>query len=352
MDKKEYKPLIIPKLKWNKKELSNTYGELTAEPLEPGFGMTLGNAIRRILLGGVEGSAITSVIIKGVNNEFSSVAGVIEDTMQIILNIKEIVVRNKDGIPGKMHLNFKGEGTVYVSDIETDDHLELVNPDHVIAHVGPDSELDITFFVESGRGYQRAQWPMDKSLQEDNRIYIDAMFSPIKKVVFDIEKTRVGDEIDYDKLILKVWTDGSENPIDVLHYGVSVLRTQLEHFMTSSEIPFNEISVVLDDEQEQEPIQLDELGLKGLPVDLLLKAIDELELSVRAHNCLKNAGIKRILDLVNLSDEESLKIKNFGRKSLNEVKDSMKAFGLSFGMNIKESDLKKVLKTREKEDKA
>ncbi len=352
MDKKEYKPLIIPKLKWNKKELSNTFGELTAEPLEPGFGMTLGSAIRRILLGGVEGSAITSVIIKGVNNEFSSVAGVIEDTMQIILNIKEIVVRNKEGIPGKMHLHFKGEGAARVADIKTDDHIELVNPDHVIAHVGPDGELDITFFVESGRGYQRAQWPLDKSLQEDDRIYLDAMFSPIKKVIFDLEKARVGDEIDYDKLILKIWTDGSENPLDVLHYGVSVLRSQLDHFMTSSEIPFNEISVVPQDEEEKEPIQLDELGLKGVPVDLLLKPIDELELSVRAHNCLKNAGIKRILDLVNLSDEDSLKIKNFGRKSLNEVKDSMKAFGLSFGMNIKESDLKKVLKAREKEDKA
>lgn len=350
MDKKEYKPLIIPKLKWNKKELSNTFGELTAEPLEPGFGMTLGTAIRRILLGGVEGSAITSVIIKGVNNEFSSVAGVIEDTMQIILNIKEIVVRNKDGIPGKMHLRFKGEGTARVADIKADEHLELVNPEHVIAQVGPDGELDITFFVESGRGYQRAQWPQDKSLQEDNRIHLDAMFSPIKKVVFDLEKARVGDEIDYDKLILKIWTDGSENPLDVLHYGVSVLRTQLEHFMASSEIPFNEISAVPQDEEEKEPIQLDELGLKGVPVDLLLKPIDELELSVRAHNCLKNAGIKRILDLVNLSDEDSLKIKNFGRKSLNEVKDSMKAFGLSFGMNIKESDLKKVLKAREKED--
>ncbi len=350
MSKKEYKPLTIPKLKWNKKELSNTFGELVAQPLEPGFGTTLGNAIRRVLLGGVEGSAITSVIIKGVNNEFSSVPGIAEDTMQIMLNIKEIVVRNKDGIPGKMHLNFKGEGVVRVSDIVPDDHLELINSDHVIAHVGPDGELDITFFVESGRGYQRAQWPTDRALQEDNRIYLDAMFSPIRKVVFEVEKTRVGDEIDYDKLVLKIHTDGSENPLDVLHYAVSVLRTQLEHFLISAEIPFNEISVVPEQEEEKEPVQLDELGLKGVPVELLLKPIDELELSVRAHNCLKNAGIKRILDLVNLSDEDSLKIKNFGRKSLNEVKDSMKSFGLSFGMNIKESDLLKVLNAKEKDE--
>ncbi len=350
MDKKEYKPLTIPKLKWNKKELSNTFGELTAQPLEPGFGTTLGNAMRRVLLGGVEGSAITSVIIKGVNNEFSSVPGVIEDTMQIMLNIKEIVVHNKEGIPGKMQLHVKGEGVARVSDIVAEDHFELVNLDHIIAHVGPDTELDITFFVESGRGYQRAQWPTDKALQEDSRIYLDAMFSPIRKVIFEVEKTRVGDEIDYDKLVLKISTDGSENPLDVLHYATSVLRTQLEHFLVSSEIPFNEISAMPEDEEEKEPIELDELGLKGVPVELLLKPIDELELSVRAHNCLKNAGIKRILDLVNLSDEDSLKIKNFGRKSLNEVKDSMRAFGLAFGMDIKESDLLKVLNAREKEE--
>jgi DNA-directed RNA polymerase subunit alpha len=351
MDKKEYRPLIIPKLSWNKKELSQTRGEIVAQPLEPGFGVTLGNAIRRILLGGVEGSAVTSVVIKGVNNEFSSIPGVVQDTMQVILNIKEVVVRNKEGIPGKMHLSFKGEGIARVADIKADAHLELVNPDHVIAHVGPDGELDITFYVESGRGYQRAQWPAGKALQEDDRIYLDAMFSPIRKVFFEVEKTRVGEEIDYDKLILNIFTDGSENPVDVLNYAVSVLRTQLEHFLTSTEIPFNAISAVPEEVAKAEPVHLDELGLKGVPVDLLLKPIDELELSVRAHNCLKNAGIKRILDLVNLSDEESLKIKNFGRKSLNEVKDSMKSFGLSFGMNIKESDIKRVLQTFEADEK-
>jgi DNA-directed RNA polymerase subunit alpha len=349
---KEYQSLIIPKLKWNKKELSNTFGELTVEPLEQGFGMTLGNAVRRVVLGGVEGSAITSVIIKGVNNEFSSVPGVMEDTMQLVLNIKEIVIRNKQGTPGTMHLSFKGEGIARVSDIKADAHLELVNPDHVLAHVGKDGELDITFFVESGRGYQRALWPADKALQEDSRIYLDAMFSPVKTVTFDVEKTRIGEDIDYDKLIIKITTNGAENPIDVLHYGVSVLRTQLEHFLTTAEIPFNQISDVPEKETVQDHAEGDEPGAKGLPVELLLKPIDELELSVRAHNCLKNAGIKRVLDLVNLSSEESLKIKNFGRKSLNEVQDSMKSFGLSFGMNIKESDLKKMLRAKDKEDKA
>ncbi|MFZ5954109.1 MAG: DNA-directed RNA polymerase subunit alpha [Candidatus Dependentiae bacterium] len=345
MEKKQFKPLIVPKISWNKKELTNTFGELIAQPLEPGFGITLGNALRRILLGGVEGSAVTSVIIKGVNNEFASVHGVEEDTMQLVLNIKNIIVRNKSGLPGKMHLLVKGEGVARVADIKADDHLELVNTDHVLAHIASDGELDIEFFVEPGRGYKAAQWPADKALQEDNRIYIDAMFSPVRKVMFDVEKTRVGKDIDYDKLILRITTDGSENPLDVLHYAVSVLRNQLEHFMHSAEIPFNEISALPDEEKKKEPTETDSLG--GVSVELLAKPVEELELSVRAHNCLINAGIKRIIDLVNLNEDEVLKIKNFGRKSLNEVKDSMKELGLTFGMNIKEAQLKKVLKTEE-----
>ena len=350
MEKKEYRPLTIPKLTWNKKELTQTYGELVAQPLEPGFGITLGNALRRILYAGVEGSAVTSVIIKGVNNEFSALPGVEEDAMQLILNIKNIVLRNKDGKPGTMRLTVKGPAVAKVADIKTDEHLEVVNKEHVLAHVSEQGELDIEFFVEAGRGYKPAQWPADKALQEDGRIYIDAMFSPIRKIMFDVEKTRVGKDIDYDKLTFRIHTDGSENPLDVLHYAVSVLRTQLEHFLASAEIPFNQISAAPEEEVAGEPVELEQLGVKGLSPELLLKPIEELELSVRAHNCLINAGIKRILDLVNLSEDEALKIKNFGRKSLSEVKESMKAFGLSFGMNIKESQLKKVIKEQQPEE--
>lgn len=347
MDKKEYKPLTIPRLNWNKKALTDTFGELVAQPLEPGFGITLGNALRRILLGGIEGSAVTAVVIKGVNNEFSALPGVEQDVMNILLNIKQIIVRNKEGRAGTMRLKVSGPAAARVADIQADSHLELVNLDHEIAYVADGGELDIEFFVEPGRGYQKAQWPLDQALQEDGRIYLDAMFSPIRKVTFDVEKTRVGEAIDYDKLTLKINTDGSENPVDVVHYSVSVLRTQLEHFLASAEIPFNEISAAPEEEEEQAPVVLDGLGLKGVPVDLLLKPIDELELSVRAHNCLINADIKRIIDLVNIPDDEALKIKNFGRKSLNEVKDSLKAFGLSFGMDIKEDDLKRLLKSSE-----
>ena len=193
---REYKPLIIPQLKWERKTLSETCGELVVQPLEPGFGITIGNSLRRILLSGVEGSAITSLIIKGVNNEFSAIPGVIEDAMQIVLNIKNIVIRNKEGRPGKMRVTKKGEGPVCVADIIADDHLELINKDYVIAHVTFDGELDIEFVVEPGRGYQPAHWPVDKPYQEDGRIYLDAMFSPIRKVMFDVEKTRVGEAID------------------------------------------------------------------------------------------------------------------------------------------------------------
>jgi DNA-directed RNA polymerase subunit alpha len=346
MDKKEFKSLTIPQLSWNKKTLSDTLGELVAQPLEPGFGITLGNALRRILLASVEGSAVTSVVIKGVNNEFSSLKGIVEDTMQVMLNIKGIVIRNKEGKPGKMSLKMTGQAVATVADIQADSHIELINPEHVIAHVAQGGVLDIEFFVEPGRGYKPAQWPADKALQEDNRIYLDAMFSPIRKVMFDVEKTRVGKEIDYDKLTLKITTDGSENPVDVMHYATSVLRTQLEHFLTSAEIPFNQISASPEVDREA-PVALETLGLKGIPVDLLLKPIDELELSVRAHNCLINAGVKRVIDLVNLSEDEGLKIKNFGRKSLTEVKEAMKAFGLFFGMNIKENDVRKLLKEKE-----
>ncbi len=341
--KREYKPLIIPQLKWEKKTFSQTCGELVVQPLEPGFGITIGNALRRILLGGVEGSAVTSVIIKGVNNEFSAITGVVEDAMQVILNIKNIVIRNTEGKSGTMRLTKKGEGPATVADIIADDHLELINKDYVIAHIAFDGELDIEFFVDSGRGYQAAQWPMEKSYQEDGRIYLDAMFSPIRKVMFDIEKTRVGEAIDYDKLILRIHTNGSENPVDVLHYAVSVLRTQLEHFLESVEIPFNEISQVTEEKVEKVTSKSNDSILKGVPVELLLKPIEELELSVRAHNCLLNAGINRVIDLVNVAEDDALKIKNFGRKSLNEVKESMKAFGLSFGMNINEENVKKML---------
>lgn len=344
--KLEYKPLTIPQIKWERKTLREDYGELVAQPLEPGFGMTLGNALRRVLLAAVEGSAVTSVIIKGINNEFSSLPGVTEDVMQILLNIKEIIIKNKEGKPGKMRLHVTGEAVVRVADIQADEHLELINKDHVLAHIAKAGELDIEFFVESGRGYLPAQWPIGTALQEDDRVYLDAMFSPVTKVYFDVEKTRVGKSIDYDKLTLKVHTNGAENPAYVMHYAVSVLRTQLEHFLIEPEIAFNQISQVDEEQGEDKSDMTSGLSLEGIPVELLLKPVEELELSARAHNCLVSAGKKRIVDLINLTEDELLKVKNFGRKSLREVKDALKSSGLTLGMTIKDEDIKKLLASK------
>ncbi|MGB8468204.1 MAG: DNA-directed RNA polymerase subunit alpha [Candidatus Babeliales bacterium] len=344
MNKRTYRPLTIPRLVWNKSTLTERSGEVEVYPLEPGFGITIGNAVRRVLLGGVEGSAVTAVIIKGVNNEFTSLSGVEEDTMQLLLNIKQIVVRNIQGEPGVMKLSVNTAGEVTAGAITGDKHLEIVNKEHVIAHVAAQGELEITFFVETGRGYFPAQWPEGKPLQEDGKIFIDAMFSPVHQVSFDVQKTRVGKEIDYDKLILNISTDGSDTPVAVLNYAVSVLRTQLEHLLTTQEIPFNQISAVPEEVKKEREITPLDLGLKGVSPDFLLKPIDELELSVRAHNCLISAGKKRILDLVNLTEDDMLQIKNLGRKSLTEIKESLKAFGLSLGMNIDEADIKKLVK--------
>lgn len=347
MDKREYKPLTIPRVEWNKKTLSNKFGEVVAQPLEPGLGTTFGSAIRRVLLGAIEGAAVTSVIVKGVNNEFSVIPGIVEDTMQLLLNIKQIVVSSKTGQSGTMRLHVTGEKTVTVADIETDEHLELINPEHVLAHVSIDGDLDIQFFVTTGRGYQQAQWPADKPYQEDDRIYLDAMFAPVRNVIFLVEKTRVGKDIDYDKLTLQIQTDGSETPIDVFNYAVSVIRTQLEHFLVAEEIPFNDIVVIPVNEKETKQPALDQLGLSRAAIELLLKPIDELELSVRSHNCLLQAGIKRVIELVNVSEDDALKIKNFGRKSLNEVRDNMGSYGLYFGMNIDEKEVEQLLQAQE-----
>lgn len=264
---REYQSLTIPKISWTTKTLKNFFGELVAQPLEPGFGITLGNALRRILLGGVEGSAVTAVIIKGVNNEFSVLPGVEEDAMQVVLNIKQIVIKNKTGKPGKMKLSVQGKSVATVANIVADEHLELVNLDHVIANVSQGGSLDIEFFVESGRGYQAAKWPIGQALQEDDKIYIDATFSPVRQVTFEVEKTRVGRDIDFDKLILQIHTDASETPVDVLHYAVSVLRTQLEHFLIATEIPFNEISVHPVEEKKRSHLSLLNLVLKAFQLN-------------------------------------------------------------------------------------
>jgi len=347
MQEKLYKSLILPKLSWQGKS-SSTFGELVVEPLEAGYGVTLGNALRRVMLSSIEGAAVTSIVIEGVNNEFCSMPGVMEDVLQIVLNVKQIVVVNSTGETGKMKVVKKGPGPVRAGDIVCDEHMEVVNKDHVIANLAVDGKLDIEFFVEMGRGYVPAQWPYGKALQQDGRIYVDALFSPVQRVEYRVEKTRVGEAIDYDKLYMSITTNGAVTPPEVVHYATSVLRTQFEHFLSAKEIPFNDISLQVQSQGAQAGDAYKN-PTKGLPVDLFLRPIDELEFSVRAHNCLVGAGIKRVIDLVNLSDDDILKIKNFGRKSLREVKEILHAFNLNLGMNVKELDLKRLIKEQENE---
>ncbi len=347
MLKSTYKPLILPKLGWDKSSMTNVFGRLVAQPLEPGFGITLGNALRRSLLGAIEGSAVTSIIVKGVNNEFATLPGVVEDVMQMILNIKQIVIKNKDNSSGSMKLLITAgnqETAIKVADIVADEQLELVNKDHILFHLAANASIDIEFFVESGRGYQLAQWPVGVTLEKNGHIYLDAMFSPVRNVAMTVEKTRVGKDIDYDKLILDITTNGAETPVDVVNYAVSILRTQLEIFLMDDEIPFNEISVPAEQKTSLFEEEIADEELKDLPLEVLLKSIDELELSARAHNCLANANIGRVIDLVNVSEDDSLRIKNFGRKSLDEVKDVLRSLGLRFGMNLKEEAILKALK--------
>jgi len=343
-----YKPLTLPTLGWDKKTMSSTFGKLVAQPLESGFGVTLGNALRRSLLGSIEGSAVTAVIIKGVNNEFATIPGVVEDAMQLILNIKQLVIKNKENMPATMKLSVSGSQKEIVTgaDIVMDSHIEIVNKDHVIAHLANDGQLDIEFFVESGRGYQLAQWPVGTALTEDGRMYLDAMFSPVRNVSIYVEKTRVGKDIDYDKLTVEISTNGAETPVDVLNYAVSVLRTQFENFLVDKEIPFNDISTGSEEISTVASEDTDDSSLQEISIESLFKSIDELELSARAHNCLANANITRVLDLVNLSEDESLRIKNFGKKSLDEVKEVLKSMNLRFGMHIKEEVALKALKRK------
>ncbi len=351
MIKKKYQPLITPSVQWTNQTLTNTFGECVAQPLESGFGVTFGNALRRVLLGGIEGCAVTSVIINGVNNEFSSLHGVVEDTLNILLNIKQLVIKNTSGLPGVMRLDVSTSGPVTAASITTDEHLQIINKDLVIATLAQDGHLVIDFFVECGRGYKAAAWTIDKPLQEDGRIYIDATFAPVRNVTFEVQKTRIGKDIDYDKLVLSITTDGTESPVEVLTYAVSVIRNQCASFLYNEEVafPLHSAQAALVRESSlkstshgaamtEAPLMQND-NLSHIPADLFLKPIDVLGLPARAHNCLASSGVHRVIDLVNMTEHQVVNIKNFGKKSYDDLVQIMKEFGLSFDMHINEKKL-------------
>ncbi len=331
---RNWRELIKPKrLEIETNGRPDTYAKFVCEPLERGFGTTLGNAIRRVLLSSLQGAAITSVKIDGVLHEFSTVPGVIEDVTDIILNLKE--VRFKMHGEGTRHLLIEklGEGAVTAGDIRGDAHVEVLNPDLHVCTLAKDAKLRMELVIKQGKGYV----PADRNMEENQPIGmvpIDAIFSPVRKVSYVVTQARVGQITDYDKLTMEIWTDGSIKPEDALAYAAKIMKDQVSIF-----INFEEEAEVTEEEIRLEPEYNENL----------FRSVDELELSVRSANCLKNADIRYIGELVQKTESEMLKTKNFGRKSLNEIKEILTEMGLSLGMKIENFPGREEIEERRKE---
>jgi DNA-directed RNA polymerase subunit alpha len=291
---------------------------LVAEPLERGFGVTLGNALRRVLLSSLQGAAVTSVQIDGVVHEFSSIEGVREDVVDIILNIKQLALRMHAEGPKRMVLRASGGGPVTGGMIDVPADIEVLNPDHVICTLDEGASVRMEFTVQTGKGYVAAEMnrPEDAPI---GLIAVDALYSPVKRVAYRVEPTRQGQSLDYDKLIMEVETNGAVSPVDAVAYAARILQDQLQIFIT-----FEEPKKKVEGEAKPE-----------LPFNpALLKKVDELELSVRSANCLKNDNIVYIGDLIQKTEAEMLRTPNFGRKSLNEIKEVLASMGLHLGMDV------------------
>ncbi|MFZ5875109.1 MAG: DNA-directed RNA polymerase subunit alpha [Nitrospirota bacterium] len=309
------------KLECDKESLTDTYGKFTAEPFERGFGTTIGNGLRRVLLSSIVGAAVTSIKIEGVLHEFSTIPGVKEDVTDVVLNLKRLRVKLHGDKPKVITINKKGPGDLTGEDIITDADVEILTPDTHIATLDKDAHVKVELTVKHGRGYV----PADRNKEEGmaiGTIPIDAIFTPVKAVNFTVEPARVGRITDYDRLVMEVSTDGSITPEDALAHAAKIVKDHMQIFINFDE--GDEVAMPVTEEARQD------LNRN------LFRGVNELELSVRAANCLKNANIKTIADLVQKTEHEMLKTKNFGRKSLNEIKDLLHDMGLSFGMNIKD----------------
>jgi DNA-directed RNA polymerase subunit alpha len=319
---KSWKDLIRPKrLEVEKETLTPFYGKFTAEPFERGLGITIGNSLRRILLSSLQGAAITSVKIDGVLHEFLTIPGTKEDMTEIILNLKEVRLKLHTEGPKTIRVKAEGPKVLKAGDIITGDAVEILNPDHYIATLSRDGKLAMEMVVKVGRGYVPAERNKEES-QPIGTIPMDAIFSPIKKVNYTVTNARVGQITDYDKLTLEAWTDGSLNPEEAVAHAAKILKDQLSIFIT------------FEEEEEAEMSYSEDVEEKETFNENLLRSVDELELSVRSANCLKHANIKLIGDLVQKTEAEILATKNFGRKSLNEIKDILTEMGLSLGMKL------------------
>ncbi|HAK88081.1 MAG: DNA-directed RNA polymerase subunit alpha [Nitrospirae bacterium GWC2_46_6] len=311
---------------FDEESLTDSYGKLVVEPLERGFGTTIGNALRRVLLSSIEGAAVTDVRIPGVLHEFSSIKGVKDDVVDVVLNIKKLRFKIYGDGPRVVTVKVKGPKTVTGADIETDQSVEVLNTDHYIATVDNGAKLEIEMHVKKGKGYVPAEINKEEGLPVDV-LAIDSVFSPIRKVNFWVEKARVGRSTDYDRLVMEIWTDGSITPEKAVSDAASIL---MDHF---------DLLIFIEEPESDEEASSSMITVTANPAlnENLSKSIDELELSVRAYNCLKNANIKSISELVQKTEHEMLRTKNFGRKSLNEIKEILVGMGLGFGMRI-ESD--------------
>lgn len=327
--------LIRPKmLEFDEETLDKTYGKFVASPLERGFGTTLGNALRRILLSSLQGAAVTSVKFDGVLHEFSTLPGVMEDVTDILLNIKEVRMKLHTGDQASVVLDVKGPRKVTAADLKCPAEVEILNPGHPLATLGPDGKLKVELTLRMGKGYVPAEQNKDLS-SPIGVIPMDAIFSPIKRVNYNVTNARVGQRTDYDRLTLEIWTDGSVKPDEALAYSAKILKEQLQIF-----INFDEAQVLVPEEVSQKLEVTPQLNVN------LYRRVEELELSVRSANCLANANIQYIGELVQKSENEMLKTKNFGRKSLNEIKEILSELGLGLGMKLDGFDPKDAEKYR------
>lgn len=303
--------------------LTDRYGRFYAQPFERGFGTTIGNSLRRALLSSIEGAAITAVRIEGVLHEFSSIPGIVEDATDIILNLKQIPFKLHTNEPKTIRLSKSEPGFLKSSDIESDADVEVLDGDIQIATVSEGGKLDIEIRLKKGRGYVSAERNFDDDLQV-GYIPVDSVHSPVKKVNFHVEAARLGQDTDFDKLTMEVWTNGSVSPEHSIGLAAKLIKDHMAIFINFEEEAEEQIEVA--------PV------LQASPVNEHLdKSVDELELSVRSYNCLKNANIKTLRELVGRSENEMLKTKNFGRKSLNEIKDILTSMGLGLGMKVDDS---------------
>jgi DNA-directed RNA polymerase subunit alpha len=311
------------KITFEEETLTDSYGKLVAEPLERGFGTTIGNSLRRVLLSSLEGAAVTGLKIPGVLHELSSMKGVKEDVIDVILNVKKLRFKVFGDARKTVTIRAKGPKRVTGADIQADHSVEVLNKDHYIATVDSGISFDMELYIKRGKGYRPAELNKEEGLPIDVLV-VDSVFSPVKKVNFWVERARVGRATDYDRLVMEIWTDGSISPEIAISDAASILMDHLDLF----------IFVEQQEVSEETAAAASLAAANPAASEHLLKSIDELELSVRAYNCLKNANIRTIADLVQKTEHEMLRTKNFGRKSLNEIRDILNVMGLHFGMRI------------------